>query len=237
MKNEQNNEVPSSEAAAPKTGKGRLLKILLCLFIFAVILFAGTAVYLAGLTFSEPKQIPLQPLQPQDFKFQQRLIQRLYKEFFRKKPQQTARLKIRSAELPSLLRLVDFGLETAKLAGKYKGISLRELEPEITNGKIKIVFTVDTGYRWLFGGVLRFKFSGTSSFADKELQISLDGCRIGKIPVPEKIARQILDGLLSEMKTSGEFEKFCILVKEIQFSPQGDLVITYSPAKLALVLF
>lgn len=237
MKNEQNNEVSSSEAAAPKTGKGRLLKILLCLFISVVILFAGTAVCLAGLAFSGPKQIPLQPLQPQDFKFQQRLIQRLYKEFFRKKPQRTARLKIRSAELPSLLRLLDFGLETAKLAGKYKGISLRELEPEITKDKIKIVYAVDTGYQWLFGGVLRIKFSGTSAFVDKELKISLSECHIGKIPVPEKIARQILDGLLSDMKSSGEFEKFCILVKEVKFSPQGDLVITYSPAKLALVLF
>ena len=146
-------------------------------------------------------------------------------------------MKIRSAELPSLLRLVDFGLETAKLAGKYKGISLRELEPEITKDKIKIVYAVDTGCQWLFGGVLRIKFSGTSAFVDKELKISLSECHIGKIPVPEKIARQILDGLLSDMKSSGEFEKFCILVKEVQFSPQGDLVITYSPAKLALVLF
>ena len=237
MKNEQNNTVPSSEAAAPGAGKGRLPKILLCLFIFAIILFAGTAVCLAGLAFSEPKQIPLQPLQPQDFKLQQRIIQRLYKEFFRKTPQQTAHLKIRSAELPSLLRLLDFGLETAKLAGKYKGISLRELEPEITKGKIKIVYAVDTGYKWLFGGVLRFKFSGTSAFADKELKISLSECHIGQIPVPAKVARQILNGFLTEMKTSGEFEKFCILVKEIQFTTKGDLVITYSPAKLALVLF
>ena len=169
MKNEQNNAIPSSEAPAPKPGKGRLLKILLCLFIFAVILFAGTAVCPAGLAFSGSKQIPLQPLQPQDFKFQQRLIQRLYKEFFRKKPQRTARLKISSAELPTLLRLVDFGLETAKLAGKYKGISLRELEPEITKDKIKIVYAVDTGYQWLFGGVLRIKFSGTLFSTDHHI--------------------------------------------------------------------
>ena len=124
MKNEQNNETSAQETAASGPGKGKLLKILLCVFVFAAVLSAGTATYLASAVFSEPKQIPVQQLQPQDFKLQQKIIQQLYKEFFRKVPRQTARLKIKSAELPSLLRLVDSGLEMAKMAGKYKGINL-----------------------------------------------------------------------------------------------------------------
>ena len=216
--------------------KHKLLKIFLCLSVLIVILFAGTVYFTAAAVFSHPKQLPPAQLKMQDIKLQQKIIQRLARDVFRSRPRPTGKLTLKPEELQSLFRLIDFGLSMAKMAGRYDGMDVRSLEPEFSNGYIKMVYPLDTGYSWLFGGVLRFSFTGTPSFAGQEITVSLKDSKIGRLPLPGKFAKMVLKNLLTEFYGSKGYETFCSLIKEIKMNPDGTLVIVYYPAKLAPVL-
>ncbi|MBR1950949.1 MAG: hypothetical protein IKA32_00125 [Lentisphaeria bacterium] len=216
--------------------KHKLLKIFLCLSVLIVILFAGTVYFTAAAVFSHPKQLPPVQLKMQDIKLQQKIIQRLAKDVFRSRPRPTGKLTLKPEELQSLFRLIDFVLTMAKMTGKYEGMDVRSLEPEFSNGYIKMVYPLDTGYSWLFGGVLRFSFTGTPSFAGQEITVLLKDSKIGRLPLPGKFAKMVLQNLLTEFYESKGYETFRSLIKEIKMNTDGTLVIIYYPAKLAPVL-
>ena len=234
MKTEEYSGISEATPQVPK--KHKLLKIFLCLSVLIVILFAGTVYFTAAAAFSHPKQLPPSQLKMQDIKLQQKIIQRLARDVFRSRPRPTGKLTLKPEELQSLFRLIDFGLSMAKMAGKYDGMDVRSLEPEFSNGYIKMVYPLDTGYSWLFGGVLRFSFTGTPSFAGQEITVSLKDSKIGRLPLPGKFAKMVLQNLLTEFYESKGYETFCSLIKEIKMNPDGTLVIVYYPAKLAPVL-
>jgi hypothetical protein len=234
LKTQENSEI--SETTQPMPKKHKLLKFLLCLSVLIVLLLAGTVYFTASAVFSHPKQLPTPQLKMQDIRLQQKLMQRLAKDVFRRRPRKTGQLTLKPEELQSLFRLVDFGLTMAKMAGRYDGMDVRNLEPEFSKGHIKMIYPMDTGCNWLFGGVLRFSFSGTPAFAGKEITVALQDSRIGKLPLPEKFAKIILQNLLTEFYESKAFKTFCSLIKEIKMNSDGTLVIVYYPAKLAPVL-
>ena len=234
MKIQEHSEIPETTQQVPK--KHRLLKILLCLIILIVVLFAGMTYFVAAAIFSHPKQLPPPQLKMEDIKLQQKLVRRLAKDVFRKHPRPTGQLTLKSEELQSLFRLVDSGLTMAKMAGRYDGMDLRCLEPEFSKGHVRMFYPLDTGYSWLFGGILRFSFSGTPAFKEKKITVALHNSRIGKLPLPEKFAKIILQNLLTEFYESKSFNTFCSIFKEIKMNTDGTLVIVYYPAKLAPVL-
>ena len=234
MKTQENSEISETTQQVPK--KHRLLKILLCLIILLVFLFAGTTCFVTAAIFSHPKQLPPPQLKMQDIKLQQKIIQRIAKDVFRSRPRPTGKLTLKPEELQSLFRLIDFGLSMAKMTGKYDGMDVRYLEPEFTKGHVRMVYPLDTGNTWLFGGVLRFSFTGTPSFAGQEITVSLKDSKIGRLPLPGKFAKMVLKNLLTEFYESKGYETFCSLIKEIKMNPDGTLVIVYYPAKLAPVL-
>ncbi len=234
MKTEEYSGISEATPQVPK--KHKLLKIFLCLSVLFVILFAGTVYFTAAAVFSHPKQLPPSQLKMQDIKLQQKIIQRLARDVFRSRPRPTGKLTLKPEELQSLFRLIDFGLSMAKMAGRYDGMDVRSLEPEFSNGYIKMVYPLDTGYSWLFGGVLRFSFTGTPSFAGQEITVSLKDSKIGRLPLPGKFAKMVLQNLLTEFYESKGYETFRSLIKEIKMNTDGTLVIIYYPAKLAPVL-
>lgn len=234
MKTEEYSGISEATPQVPK--KHKLLKIFLCLSVLIVILFAGTVYFTAAAAFSHPKQLPPAQLKMQDIKLQQKIIQRLARDVFRSRPRPTGKLTLKPEELQSLFRLIDFGLSMAKMAGRYDGMDVRSLEPEFSNGYIKMVYPLDTGYSWLFGGVLRFSFTGTPSFAGQEITVLLKDSKIGRLPLPGKFAKMVLKNLLTEFYESKGYETFRSLIKEIKMNTDGTLVIIYYPAKLAPVL-
>ena len=234
MKTEEYSGISEATPQVPK--KHKLLKIFLCLSVLIVILFAGTVYFTAAAVFSHPKQLPPVQLKMQDIKLQQKIIQRLAKDVFRSRPRPTGKLTLKPEELQSLFRLIDFVLTMAKMTGKYEGMDVRSLEPEFSNGYIKMVYPLDTGYSWLFGGVLRFSFTGTPSFAGQEITVLLKDSKIGRLPLPGKFAKMVLQNLLTEFYESKGYETFRSLIKEIKMNTDGTLVIIYYPAKLAPVL-
>lgn len=238
MKKQQHNgtNIPEQDPPPPEKKKSRCLKIFLLLFVLFLLLLSGTVLSLAAAAFSHPEQISPLQLKSGDLYLQQKLIGRLYREIFRKKPRPAAVVVIKSNELESLFRLADFGLTAAKLAGKYDGIDLRQMKPEIKGTRMKMEYPLDTGFSWLFGGVLRFHFSGTPAFADKSLTVKLAQCRIGRLPVPLALAEKILKCFLDPLRESREFAAFCSVIKEVRLRQDGNLVIVYYPAKVMPVL-
>lgn len=234
MKTEEYSGISETTQQVPK--KHKKLKIFLCLSVLIVILFAGTVYFTAAAVFSHPKQLPPAQLKMQDIKLQQNIIQRIAKDVFRSRPRPTGKLTLKPEELQSLFRLLDFGLSMAKMAGRYDGMDVRSLEPEFSNGYIKMVYPLDTGYSWLFGGVLRLGLTGIPSFAGKEITITLKDSKIGRLPLPGKFAKMILQNLLTEFYGSKGYEMLRSLIKEIKMNTDGTLVIVYYPAKLAPVL-
>ena len=217
--------------------KGRRYKTVLLVSLLVFVILSGTLTVFASMIFSERKQIPVRQLTPAEFRLQQKIMLKLAREVFNKRPRLISQIVFKSNEMESLFNLADFSLTTAKLAGKYRGINLRDLEPVFGNGKISLVYPIDTGKTWLFGGVIRLKITGTPVFADSKLQFKLKECRIGSVLLPQKKVQQILDELLFKVQKSKDFIRFSDVVKEIKANPDGSWAVTYYPVKLSMCLF
>ena len=217
--------------------KSRRWKIVLFASLLFFVISSGVLTFFASVIFSERKQIPVRPLTGREFRLQQKIMRRLAREAFRTPVGFSSQMVFKSNEVQSLFNLADFGLTAAKLAGKYRGINLRDLEPVFGNGEISLVYPIDTGRSWLFGGVLRLKITGTPCFSDRKLQFELRECRIGNLPLPRKKAQKILNQLLLEIHKSKDFIRFSDVVKEIKANPDGSWAVTYYPAKLSMCLF
>lgn len=231
-------ELPAAEIQkSGHAGRGCLKFFLIFTAVF-VMLFLGGIAALSAAAFSESKTLPLEPLSKQDLKLQQKLIRRLSREVFSKRATKESRLVLKTSEIQSLFRLVDYGFSVAKLAGKYQGIEPRYFEPVFSQGHIQAIYPLDTGYRWLFGGVLRWRVSATPEFSNKMVALKVHDCRLGIIPLPKNLFEQFLLKLLSELYTSKDYALFCDMVKRIYMNTDGSLVVIYYPAKLLpLLLF
>ena len=239
MKNAEDNnaQLPEQQENSKVQKKGRRCKIVLLAVLLFFIITGGILTVLASMIFSGPKQIPVQPLRAQDFRLQQKMMRRLAKEVFRNPYNVPSQMIFKSNEIKSLFNLVDFGLTAAKIAGKYRGVDLREFEPVFGNGEITAVCPIDTKQSWLFGGILRLKMTFVPVLADKKLQIELKECHLGKLPLPQKQVQKILDQLLVDVQKSKDFIRFSDVVKEIKLNPDGSWAVTYYPAKLSMYLF
>lgn len=239
MKNQENTpvtELPAAETPQSEHAGRGCLKIFLILSAVFVLLFLGGSVALSAAAFSEHKVLPLAPLSRQDLKLQQKLIKRLSREVFSKRAMKESRLVLKTSELQSLFRLVDYGFSVAKLAGKYRGIEPRYFEPVFSQGHIQVIYPQDTGYRWLFGGVLRWSVSATPEFNNKIVAVKVHDCRLGGLPLPKGLFEQFLSQLLNELYSSEDYAFFCSMVKKIYMNPDGSLVVVYYPAKLLPLL-
>ena len=239
MKNEDDNnaQLPEQQESNQVQKKSKRCKIVLFASLLFFVILSGTLTVLASMIFSGHKQIPVQPLSIKDFRLQQKIMRRLAKEVFRNPYNAPSQMFFKPSEIKSLFNLADFGLTAAKMAGKYKGIDLRALEPVFGKGEITAVYPIDTELSWLFGGVIRLKVTIVPCFADKKLQIELRECRLGKLPLPQKQVQKFLDQLLVEVHKSKDFIRFSDVVKEIKANPDGSWAVTYYPVKLSMCLF
>lgn len=238
MKN-SNDTVPGADTAdipaAPEKKRSWLKIVILLCLLFAVLIFSGAA-GLAAAAFSPKKHIPLEPLKNEDLILQQKLVKRLSREVLRRRPKKESTLVLKTTELRSLLRLIDFGLAAAKIAGKYDGMELRYFEPEFSANRIRAIYPLDTGHTWLFGGVLRWQLSVTPDFSDKRVNLDIHDCRLGVIPLPKTMVEEFLLKILDRLYRSKDYEQFCSMVRKIYMKTDGSLVVIYRPAKLLPLL-
>ena len=194
MKNEEDNnaQLPEQQENSRVQKKGRWCRIVLFVLLLFFVISVGTLTVLAAMIFSEPKQIPVRPLTEKEYQVQQKITRHLGKDLFRKRPKLISQIVFTQEEMTSLLNLTDSCLTAVKLAGKYRGINLRDLEPVFRKGELSIVYPIDTGRRWLFGGVIRLQMTGTPYFAEKKLQIELKECHLGRLFLPSEKVQLLL---------------------------------------------
>ena len=239
MKNEDDStaQLPEQQEDKKEQKKGRRLKIWLFLLMLCFVFLTGTLTGLASLIFSEHRKIPVQPLTVSELHLQQKMTLRLTRELFRKRPSVISQIVFQSAEIKSLFNLADASLTAAKIAGKYRGINLRELEPEFGAGEITLVYPIDTKCSWLFGGVLRLKMTGTPCFVNKKLLVEVKKCHLGRLPLPRILMQKILNLYLVKLQNSKDFIYYADIVKEIRLNPDGSWTVVYYPSKLSKLLF
>lgn len=234
MKNDMTTPLPEeTPEAAPDRRRKNVFRLLLLPLLFLFLLLAGGAVLTAFLLFSPPKKLPLEPLTKEDLLLQQRLLRRLSRESFRRKAKnKEAVLVLSPAEIKSLVRLIDYGFAAARLAGRYTGPELRYFEPDFGKGRLRAVYPLNTGYRWLFGGVLRWEITATPHWENNKLTAVVHNCRIGRIPLPRSVAQKLMHRLLAGVHRSREYGVFCKVIRKLYIKKDGSLAVVYSPRRL-----
>ena len=235
--NSENLQLESGTGEQPSISpRKRRRKILLFIFFFFILLFGFLIFGTAAAVFSSHKSIPLSPLRHEDLILQQKLIRKISREVFNRRPRRESQLVLTTSEVESLFRLIDYGCSAAKLAGKYKGLEPRYFEPVFFPDRVQAIYPLDTGYRWLFGGVMRWEITATPKFDNNMLSVSIHDCRLGIIPLPRGIVEKVLLSALREWYTSSNYRLFCNLIKKVYMKGDGNLVVIYHPAKLLPLL-
>ncbi len=214
-----------------RISRGRLLVL--------VAAFAGLAVLLTlvALLFSAPAQPPAELLTGDDISLQMKLVRRLSRELFSERPVEYSAIEFSGSEVESLLRLGDFASQVAVNSGRYRGLPLRcyELDCDLESGRVAGVLPLDTGWRWLFGGVIRVEVSGIFEKEDDLIDIDVNSLRIGRLPAPAWLGEWIAGRLLEQWRRRRSFADFNQAVRELRIEP-GKLVLVYRPAALSRLL-
>ena len=225
---------PAAENTESSPQKKRRITAAVSAVILAGCLAAGF--FLVSAVFTGPEEIPQVPLQNQDFFLQQKLIRKISREVFRRKPKKESVIMLAPGEIESLLRMIDFGASAAKLAGKYDGLEPRYFRIAFALGQMQGEYPFDTGMRWLCGGVMPLRFTVIPAWENGTLTVEIREFRIGSLPVPRQIAEKFLADWLREFhgsKVCGRFEK---AVKKVQLKQDGSMEVVYSPAALLPLL-
>ena len=225
--------VQEEQSVSPRK---RRRKFLLIVFFFLLLLLGFFVFGTAAAIFTNRKSLPLQPLRHEDLILQQKLIRRISREVFSSRPRKESQLVLSAKEIESLFRLIDYGCSAAKLAGKYKGLEPRYFEPVFFPDRVQAIYPLDTGYRWLFGGVMRWEITATPKFDNNMLTVNIHDCRLGIIPLPGGLVEKFLLSALRQWYTSSNYKLFCNLIKKVYMKGDGSLVVIYHPAKLLPLL-
>ncbi|MBR7104050.1 MAG: hypothetical protein IKC65_03825 [Lentisphaeria bacterium] len=232
-----NNSTQEENTVQPSPRPSRRLQWVLWSVLAVILLILTGATVLTASVFSSRKHLPLQPLTAEDLRLQQKLIRQLSVETFkRQERRKEAVLVLKTSELESLFRLIDYGFSAAKLAGRYDGPEPRYFEPVFGRGHIQAVYPLNTGFEWLFGGVMRWQVTATPRFENNMLSVKIHNCRLGIVPLPRSLSEKIMFKILARLHSSREYKYFCKIFKKIHLQRDGSLVVIYSPKRLLALL-
>ena len=194
---------------APKNEKKSVSKwkifwIVLC---SVILLFAAAVITIVNMLFSDPVEIPARAVEAKDFYIQGKITQSVYREMRR-----------RSGKLC-----------TMKL---NEEVPFRNLQLVYRDGVISGEYPLDTGIRFLDGGVINIRFAAKISKTPQRWSADVKSVYLGKIPFSIKKANQIVNEALAKADMNDVNQ----VIQDIYADEDSKLVITYYPEKLLPLL-
>lgn len=193
-----------------------------------VLLLAAAVITAVMLIFSAPVEIPERRPEAVDFYVQGKITQDVYRKM-RKNSGKLCTLKLKENEVNSFIRIAELGHDQFR---KPNEMPIRNLQLVYRNGAFFGEFPLDTGMRFLNGGVIRIKFSAKIKKTPQLWSADVTSVHIGKIPFSEEKAEEIANGALAKADMDDVNE----VIQDIFTDEKGRLVITYYPEKLLPLL-
>ena len=202
------------------------------LIAFAALI--GLLLILAALIFSPMRDIPPTPPAVEDAALQSRLLARISGEVIKGKPKESE-LILTPADVASLIRLSDNGFVLTSGFTASTALPPRYYEVKFANRRFDFVVPVDTGWRILFGGVIRLSMEVEIEKEGDEIDFNFSKFRAGRIPLPTWLVRDIALKELGKHRQDRNFLRFNRPVKSLFCDDDGNLHIVYRPGELRTV--
>ncbi len=221
---------------AKKSASGKPLPLWMKLGGAGVALLLLTVLVFLALLFSPWREIG--PLAPgmRDFSLQFKLLSRVSKELGQNPVPVESRLRLAPEEIDSLLRLADGSFTL--FGGSAKQLPPRYYQIKSHDRAIEFVFPLNTGMRWLFGGVIYIRGAVEPEKDGEELHLHFRRLKAGAWPIPVCLADAVAKRQLKKLRGNKDFQRVDRIVKALYFERGGDrLTIVYRPATLVGILF
>ena len=215
---------------APKNEKKSVSKwkifwIVLC---SVILLFAAAVITIVNMLFSDPVEIPARAVEAKDFYIQGKITQSVYREM-RRRSGKLCTMKLNEEEVNSCIRAAEFGHDKFR---KSHEVPFRNLQLVYRDGVISGEYPLDTGIRFLDGGVINIRFAAKISKTPQRWSADVKSVYLGKIPFSIKKANQIVNEALAKADMNDVNQ----VIQDIYADEDSKLVITYYPEKLLPLL-
>lgn len=219
--------------SAEKKKKKRWWIVLLS--VFGVIAVLSLALFwIAMLLFGGEPQLPIEPLQAEDFQLIRKLTGLFSDEVLNGQQKEESELLFTPKEVSSLIRLSDNGgLLMTFGSGKTGNVeTTKNYNVRFENGRFEIFAPLRTKLTWLRGGVIMLDMSVRPEKNGDELLLDISQIKAGSIALPGFLVDRIRRHLLEELQKQKEYQKFGRCVKRIRIDSENNLQIVYSPKEL-----
>ena len=193
-----------------------------------VLLLAAAVITAVMLIFSAPVEIPERRPEAVDFYVQGKITQDVYRKM-RKNSGKLCTLKLKENEVNSFIRIAEIGHDRFR---KPNEMPIRNLQLVYRDGVISGEYPLDTGIRFLDGGVINIRFAAKISKTPQRWSADVKSVYLGKIPFSIKKANQIVNEALAKADMNDVNQ----VIQDIYADEDSKLVITYYPEKLLPLL-
>lgn len=210
------------------------------LFILAAII-VGLILIILLLLFSSKSSYDVPELTNQDYLFQANFIKQEVVSIYKSKPHQLREIVLRPTEVNSILRLVANGHNIKAIFDVKevkKGASRKNSWQVIfRGGEFEIYHSPKVAHKLLFGGHIPVYVCGIPHFYNNRLAFDATKVQLGRLPFSENWTDQIIEKGIKERTSSREFQAFCDIVKSLEVTPDGDVILIYRPNEVFRYLF
>lgn len=197
------------------------------------LLIFSFCVFLVCMLFTSPYAGPYQEPDSADFNRQFSIAGKLFRQV-RKSPDRLCSMKLKTDEVNSAIRCAVFCHE--KFGDKKGKISPRDLRLKYGNGLFYGVIPLDTGLRFLNGGVLEIYFAAKVSKVPGKITVNIREIKAGKFKLSAAKVNEKVENYLAGNNAKQQLSQLDDIIEEITPLDDGRLKISYYPQKLMAVV-
>ena len=218
--------------APVKKSSGAKRLLIVCGIVF--LLIAAVVWLFVSMLFTSPYSGPYQEPDILDWFNQAAIGNRLARKA-KKNPQKLCTIKVSEQEVNSAIRCGVFGYE--KYNKKKTAISPRDLRLEYKNSLFCGVIPLDTGIRFLNGGVLEIRFAAKITKMQNKVIVDVKEIHAGKIKLPSDKVNERVREYLASPQVQKNIEELNEVIESFEILSDGRVQISCYPDNvLALIM-
>ena len=217
----------------PQNNKKKNTKRILLWGGAILLLLLSIIIFFVSMLFTSPNKEPYPQPTAIDYYTQSRIASKIYRQI-RKTPDKLCSMNLKESEVNSAIRCAVFA--HGKLSNKKSNISAADLRLKYANGLFYGVVPLDTGCRFLNGGVIEISFAAKICKNQGPMMVDVVKAKAGSFNLPtDKVNAKVKEFLASE-KAKKQLAALDNILEGISPREDGGLQITYYPQNLMYVV-